>query len=133
MSTAFRFSTATVMQFKHFFRVPRPADVSPLVQPVLLTPGHGTFPAGHASQCRIVAELLKAVAGPALADVHKTQLTKLVDRIAQNRVTAGLHYEQDNVEGQLLGAALAKHVETQAAVPDSALGCLWDAAKDEWK
>ena len=50
MSTVFRLSSTVVMQFKHHLRVRRPADRSPLVQPVLAVPGHASYPAGHATQ-----------------------------------------------------------------------------------
>lgn len=42
LAAVWRFSTVVVMQFKHAFGIRRPADRSPLIQPVLLTPGHGS-------------------------------------------------------------------------------------------
>jgi hypothetical protein len=158
MLTVFRLSSTVVMQFKNHLRVRRPADRSPLVQPVLPTPGHASFPAGHATQCHFVAAVLKALVAqarkadlaesdllpdringtlatldPALADLSQ-QLDKLAERIAYNRVVAGLHYEADNEEGMKLGIALAGYFLPRVrAGRHAALAWLWKRALDEWQ
>ena len=144
MSAAMQLSGLAVMQFKHFFRVRRPADRSPLVQPVLLTPGHGSYPAGHSTQCGFLAAILADLAGNSFGADLGGQLDALAARIGQNRVVAGLHYQADIDDGLVLGKALAeKHFIPLAkpgkdaagnAVVDTPLRWLWDqAASEQWK
>ena len=134
MAAALILSGIAVMQFKHHFRVRRPADHSPLVQPVLLTPSHGSYPAGHASQGNILAEVLNDLVGTKLGTDLKLQLKLLADRVGENRVVAGVHYEEDITAGEKLGRALGKHFLQQAKPPSSkkALRWLWSNAKAEW-
>jgi membrane-associated phospholipid phosphatase len=129
----YRFSTVTVMQFKHHFRVRRPADRSPLIQPVLLTPGHGSYPAGHGTQGGFMAAILKKLTGAAPASEVADQLTRLADRIGENRVVAGLHYPEDIATGSALGVRLAQHFMSRTQVPGSALEWLWKKARAEWQ
>jgi len=96
------------------------------VQPVLMTPGHGAYPAGHSTQMHLVRLLLVdawklgGTAGDWRAEAA-TQLERLANRIAENRVVAGLHYEADNEAGKLLAQQLAAHVKKRA-VPGAATG-----------
>jgi hypothetical protein len=161
MSAVFRLSSTVVMQFKNHLRVRRPADRSPLIQPVLPTPGHGSYPAGHSTQCHFVAAVLKTLlseaadrkrkptlddvlagpckytrklseVSPALGDVSR-QLDVLADRIAYNRVVAGLHYVEDNRGGVTLGTALAAYfLQRVRDGRHAALAWLWERALDEW-
>ena len=132
MATAFRLSTVISMQFKHHFRVRRPADRTPLIQPVLLTPGHGSYPGGHGAQGYLVAAMLKDLIGATAGSEKDVQLTRLADRISENRVIAGLHYPEDMVAGGTLGDALAKHLKDRAKLNNSAVKWLWGKAKGEW-
>ena len=130
------------MQFKHHFRARRPADRSVLVQPMLITPGHGSYPAGHATQCffasYVIAKLVgsytngvSTTSGPTPNDLPN-QLDALAARIAHNRVVAGLHYLQDNDAGKGLGQDLGKYFIDRASAKDSAIAWLWDRAAKEW-
>lgn len=49
------------MRIKHFASVPRPIDLSPLVQPVIQTPGHSSYPSGHATEAFAFATLIAAL------------------------------------------------------------------------
>ncbi len=141
LAAVWRFSTVVVMQFKHAFGIRRPADRSPLIQPVLLTPGHGAYPAGHATPVRRrrdrAAKALRRVTGPTRCATM--QLLALAKRIGQNRVVAGLHYEHDIDKGAELGEKLAAYFVAQAVPPDpppaaadfTALQWLWTAALAE--
>ena len=133
MSAVFAFSSTVVMQFKNHLKVRRPADRSPLVQPMLPTPGHGSYPAGHATQCYFAANVLDALVQKKLGDDFSNQLQVLAKVIADNRVIAGLHYKPDNVAGEKLGNALAGLFFARKEVPDSALNWLWEQAAREWK
>lgn len=87
---------------KDGFRVPRPSQVTdggkPMLNrpPWLPMPGHSAFPAGHAMQCMLVAHWMDALLK---ADGKKKSLTFLAQRVADNRVVAGLHYDADNQAG----------------------------------
>jgi hypothetical protein len=135
MSAALILSGLAVMQFKHHFAVRRPADHSPLIQPVLLTPSHGSYPAGHASQSNILAEVLHELVRNKLGKNLKDQLDKLADRIGENRVVAGVHYVEDISEGGKLGRKLAKYFLGLAKAPGpkkTPLRWLWKKAVAEW-
>jgi len=85
------------------------------------TPGFFAFPSGHATQAFMVAELLRVLTdahangggdhrlGPTLNETM-TQLRRQAERIATNRVVAGLHYPIDSAGGQLLGHCLAGYL-----------------------
>jgi len=132
-ATVFRLSTLVTMQFKHHFRVIRPGDRSVLVQPVLLNPGHWTYPAGHAAQSYFASAILTnltatALPGPDVAN----QLDKLAARISDNRVVAGVHYPEDIAKGKALGQSLAVMLEYRATAATSALNWLFRQARSEW-
>ena len=138
MSVAATFASAIGQRFKHHFRVIRPADRSTLVQPLLQTPAHSAYPAGHATQSHLISDVLTALVGAAAASESAKQLERLADRIGENRVVAGVHYPVDIVEGRRLGKALAVHLLERAKVaqaaqpPMHALAWLWREARKEW-
>jgi membrane-associated phospholipid phosphatase len=123
------------MKFKHHFRVRRPTDHSPLIQPVILTPSHGSYPAGHASQGNILVKVLTDLVGSKLGTDLPNQLQLLADRVSENRVVAGVHFEEDMTAGKALGQALGTRFLALAkttAVPTTALQWLWTQAAAEW-
>jgi membrane-associated phospholipid phosphatase len=128
-------SGIAVMRFKQHFRVRRPADHSSLIQPVLLTPSHGSYPAGHGSQGNILAAVLTNLVGNKLGGETGAQLQLLADRVGENRVIAGLHYEEDITAGATLGQGLAKYFNAKTkvvAIPGTALEWLGKNAAAEW-
>ena len=50
---------AVEMRLKHAFACPRPVEQSPQVQPLIPTPGHASWPSGHATEIYATVELLK--------------------------------------------------------------------------
>jgi hypothetical protein len=121
------------MQFKHYFGIRRPADRSTLVEPMLLTPSHGSYPAGHSTQAHFAAEVLKKVIGIPVGSEKETVLTNLADRIGENRVVAGVHFQDDIDQGAVLGARLAKYFIHKSTVANSALNWLWtEATGEQW-
>ena len=123
LEVGLRFTYAVAMRFKDALRVPRPVDHSPLIQPMLLTPGHGALPAGHAAESHMAATLLSRVLGLPAPSSRRTQLRRLARRIGENRVVAGLHFPIDNIAGKLLGDVLASYLcalatETEATSID---------------
>jgi len=138
MSVGFEYAAWAGQQFKDHFRVVRAADRSALVQPLLMTPQHGSYPAGHAIQSYLVKDLLIELTGAAAGSDVADQLEALADRIGDNRVIAGVHYPIDIEEGAKLGSALAKRMigwsdpANRAPVAANALQWLWAGAKAEW-
>jgi hypothetical protein len=85
------------------------------------TPGHGSWPSGHATEAFLAATLLEALlnaastgSGPGNGSRSHEQLQRLAARIAVNRTVAGLHYPVDSAAGRLLGTALAEFLVARA-------------------
>ena len=98
---------------------------------MLLTPGHAAYPAGHATQCHFAVAVLKTLRGITAGDDWDVELTRLADRIGENRVVAGLHYLEDIKVGAALGKTLAVYFDQQRNVAHSAMNWLWTAAAAE--
>lgn len=98
------------MRFKQAMGCFRPIEFNAQVQPMITTPGHGTFPMGHASQAYAVAYVLKQLLNldpnyPLVMD----QLDRQAARIATNRIIAGMHFPVDAMAGTMLGIALGEY------------------------
>lgn len=125
LELAFTLCVSAAQRFKHIFAVPRPVAFSPQIQPMIPTPGHGSWPSGHATEAFATAAVLQALldaAAPARrrpraaanGDASREQLQRLAARIAINRTVAGLHYPVDSAAGRLLGTALGEFVVARA-------------------
>ena len=69
------------MRIKHFACVPRPIDLSPLVQPVIQTPGHSSYPSGHSTEAFAFATMIAALrhaAAPVKVGKKKPSFTKAI-------------------------------------------------------
>jgi hypothetical protein len=102
------------MRIKHELACWRPSDRSALVQPMITTPGHGSFPAGHATQAYVVAEVLEELMNVQGSDGRckvsvRRQLQRIAARISVNRVIAGVHFPVDLIAGRLLGKVLGEY------------------------
>jgi hypothetical protein len=77
---------------------------------MITTPGHGTFPMGHATQTYAVGHVLKELLNldPGYPTVIE-QLDRQAARIATNRVIAGVHFPVDSMAGRMLGVALGEY------------------------
>jgi hypothetical protein len=108
-----QFCVYVEMRFKHALACYRPVEFNAQVQPMITTPGHGTFPMGHATQAYAVAHVLKALLK---LDPTKARHLGVIDqferqaaRIATNRVIAGVHFPVDSMAGRMLGEALGEY------------------------
>jgi membrane-associated phospholipid phosphatase len=113
LEAALRFANWVEMRFKHALACRRPVDLSPQIQPMILTPGHSTLPSGHATEAFMVAYLLWRLlraAQPAKALRWGEQLMRQANRIAVNRTIAGVHFPIDSAAGQFLGLTLAEYI-----------------------
>jgi hypothetical protein len=119
--------------------------MSPQVQPMILSPGHGSLPSGHATEAHIVAHVLWSLL--TAADATKTypwfdQLMRQAARVAINRTIAGVHFPVDSAAGQVLGLALGEYFVHRARAAGVAgsyrswqfLGTSYPAALDfDWR
>ena len=151
MAVAVAFTSHVVQRAKLLFNLPRPAELSPRIQPLIPTPPYSTFPSGHAAESRVLACLLHELVVGAMskpdpnADEWEKRLAnllpKLADRIAKNREIAGIHFSADSESGKALGTFLAKQLcnaahkdspEDAPAAPGHPFACLWQQAHAEW-
>src|SRR4051812_17428852 len=115
---------AAEMRVKHALASPRPVEYSPQVMPMIQTPGHSSFPSGHAVEAfmlaHVLAELIETAAPNELVTTSvisgdsapaslRGQLMWLAARIATNRVVAGVHFPVDNAAGMVLGSLLGRY------------------------
>ncbi len=107
-------SVAVEMRFKQVLGVSRPQEFSPQVQPIITTPGHGSFPMGHATQASAVAETLRLMLRLDSQDLLARQLQRQAHRIAFNRIVAGVHFPVDLAAGMVLGQSLARYAHACA-------------------
>lgn len=106
LETVWEVGTLVVMALKNEIAELRPYQRNDAVQPLILTPGHGSLPSGHATMSALASELLCALRfrnDPERCD----QLDQLARRIAFNRVVAGVHFQMDSFAGYELGRRLA--------------------------
>lgn len=108
LNIALQWTIAVELRFKHELACWRPADFSAQVQPMVTTPGHGTFPMGHAVQSFLFAGLLQALTRSAGSSPLAIQLSRTAFRISFNRIVAGLHFPVDLAAGMVLGHVLTR-------------------------
>jgi hypothetical protein len=118
LGLVFALANHVEMRFKQVFAVVRPVEFSPQIQPMIPTPGHGSYPSGHATEAFTAATFLNALLsaarpGAAQADSRaatRAQLQRQAYRIAVNRTVAGVHYPVDSALGRVLGNSLGEYL-----------------------
>jgi membrane-associated phospholipid phosphatase len=120
LAAAFRLARFVEMRVKHALACRRPNEYSPQVQPMILTPSHGSLPSGHATEAFTMALVLWRVmvagANPAYNDPsYGVQLLRQAARIAINRTVAGVHFPVDSVAGAVLGLTLGQYLVNRAS------------------
>jgi hypothetical protein len=96
------------VRFKHALGCHRPVEFSPQVQPIITTPGHGTFPMGHAAQAFMLAYVVEKLFNLRAPDPRIKQLQRQAARISINRVIAGVHFPVDAIVGRALGQTMGE-------------------------
>ncbi|MCT4578642.1 phosphatase PAP2 family protein [Donghicola sp.] len=122
------------MRCKYEFGRARPVEIAPEVMPIIQTPGHGSYPSGHAVESMAIASALEHFSeegsGPKIGPAARA----MARRIAFNRVVAGVHYESDNAGGEVLGEKLFKYIRKKAkSADDTPLALLYEKALEEWR
>ena len=111
LSVAQGLANLVEMRFKYALACKRPIEFSPQIQPMILTPTHGSLPSGHATESFTLARtllLLLRDAGVVPYDdtIWSVMLMRQAARIAINRTVAGVHFPVDSVAGAILGLTL---------------------------
>jgi membrane-associated phospholipid phosphatase len=114
LDAALRLANFVEMRVKHALACRRPNEYSPQVQPMILTPGHGTLPSGHSTENHMIARILWELRGGTPGDALGEQLMRQAARIAVNRTVAGVHFPVDSGAGQMLGLTLARYFVRRA-------------------
>lgn len=115
LGTVFRLAQFVEMRFKHALACRRPIEYSPQVQPMILTPGHGSLPSGHSTEAFAIALTLIRLLQASPNNVYKreifaVQLMRQAARIAINRQIAGVHFPVDSAAGAMLGLTLGEYL-----------------------
>lgn len=123
---------APLYEIKRLLDVTRPSELANAPDaPRIPVPGHGSFPSGHATASYALAALLSAVTN---ADENrKCRLSKAAERLADNRMVAGLHTASDTAAGKSLGEQLGAWLASpslRSASPQ--WGELYAQASQEW-
>jgi hypothetical protein len=118
---ALKIGEFVAMRLKNIYRMRRPAQVYPLIMPLIDGPDTPSFPSSHSLQAHLITGVLKLalnypaspplpapgplLPGPPTAPVTTTSdaLDVLAFRVARNREIAGVHYPMDSQAG-LCGA-----------------------------
>jgi PAP2 superfamily len=111
MHLALSLGTNAVLRFKHALACPRPYEVNARCMPHLLTPAHSALPSGHATESSAASTLLAHLLSSdssVESQVYGRALRLLAQRVAANRVAAGVHYPIDSIAGQALGETLGR-------------------------
>ena len=140
---AARIGETVVMGLKNEWLAPRPSQLCPGIVPMIDPPATPTYPAGHALQSRLISKFLEAFdLGRPLATPTPQQpripqgpllLAKLADRVAENRVIAGLHFPIDNDAGRMVADEIMTLLwpSPTTADPTGMLGTLVNDARKE--
>jgi membrane-associated phospholipid phosphatase len=108
MLVARKIGEFVAMGLKDLYRMRRPAQVYPLVMPLIDGPDTPSFPSSHSLQAHLISGVLKlalpplvGAPPPAPPPVWNTRqaLDWLADRVAYNREVAGVHYRMDSAAG----------------------------------
>jgi hypothetical protein len=113
LAAFFRAIVSIEMRIKHALAVPRPMEFSWQITPMIQTPGHGSFPAGHATESFMLATILSALMQAGNTRYAYSgwdeQFARLAARISVNRVVAGLHFPIDLAAGLALGLTVGRY------------------------
>lgn len=123
VSTALRVGQFAVVHFKYKYKRPRPSQLSPRIFPLIVVPGHASYPSGHATEGMLLSLCLAE-----LVPAAKRPLEALAHRVAKNRERAGVHYPSDSSAGVKLAYGCLERLKTCKTFLD-----MMAAAKREWE
>ena len=123
MLVARKIGEYVAMGLKDIYRMRRPAQVYPLIMPLIDGPDTPSFPSSHSLQAHLISGVLKLALGargcpgcPRRGRCRgrpwrrsrrlRSALDVLAHRVARNREIAGVHYRMDSRAGQCRGPAV---------------------------
>ncbi|UES58046.1 phosphatase PAP2 family protein [Roseibium aggregatum] len=114
LATAQGLANLVEMRIKYALACKRPIEFSPQIQPMILTPTHGTLPSGHSTEAFTLARVLWLLlrdAGVVPYDdtIWGKMFMRQASRIAVNRTVAGVHFPVDSEAGAILGLTLGAY------------------------
>nr|WP_281060754.1 phosphatase PAP2 family protein [Rhizobium sp. NXC24] len=114
LGAVFRLAQFVEFRMKHALACRRPMEYSPQIQPMILTPEHGSLPSGHSTEsfamAIVLVQLLRASTNPVYEQhTYAIQLLRQAARVAVNRQVAGVHFPVDSAAGALLGLTLGQY------------------------
>lgn len=130
LACALEVATPLIMRLKLALACPRPAELSPGIQPMIASPGHPAYPSGHATQAFCLAALLTRLIDPEAPFRARDPLFLLAARIAVNRTVAGVHYPVDSAAGAVLGLQIAEWLWARGQPEESLQGAGFDG--NQW-
>ncbi len=113
-------SSPIILSLKRYYNRPRPKDLAnklslPLDTFPLKTAGTPSYPSGHATQGRLVSQLV----ADEVPLEHRKNILEIGQRIGDSRQVAGAHYPSDTEFGHRLGDELYRLSKTHNTVePD---------------
>jgi membrane-associated phospholipid phosphatase len=139
MMVALKIGEFVAMGLKDIFKMRRPAQVYPLIMPLIDGPDTPSFPSSHSTQAHLISSVLQLALPPlplgppppAPPPVWNTRqaLDWLAGRVAYNREVAGVHYRMDSDAGAFVAD---RCLATLAGLPGGSLfGQLVAAATPE--
>lgn len=102
-----------VLNQKALFNRQRPWQVAPGIHP-MFTPGHPSYPSGHATVCHAVAWTFGLVLAQTRFAGIGIAFSDYASEVAQRREVAGVHYRSDTVAGMALARFIVDRYERSA-------------------
>jgi hypothetical protein len=110
LAITLQLTIAVELVFKHAFACYRPVELSAQVQPIITTPGHGSYPMGHCAQAFATVAALTSLLGLGTTSPVHVQMVRQARRFSVNRTIAGVHFPIDAPAGQMLGTTLGEYM-----------------------
>ena len=122
VNIALRVGQFAAMHFKFKYKRPRPSQLDPRIFPLIVVPGHASYPSGHATEGTLLSLCLAEIVPAATLPLQSLAL-----RVATNREVAGVHYPSDSRAGERLANACFERLKTCHSFIDAMA-----AARAEW-
>lgn len=90
---------------KYFYQFKRPNMFDASITPIMPTPNHPSYPAGHATISWAAATILSKY----LPD-NQQEWSRLATEATDSRLVGGIHFQADNAAGTALGTAIGNQV-----------------------
>jgi membrane-associated phospholipid phosphatase len=106
-----------------------------VIQPLIASPPHASYPSGHATNAAMAALLMTEATRKSRdgrVKAGRRHLKALAVRIAENREVAGVHFPSDSEAGRKLAHDLFAAWQAGCGT-GSEFARLMKAAQDEWR